>query len=258
MHLAAESVAEMRGGRVALGGDVVLEGLDLELRRGEFTVLLGANGSGKTTLVRALLGLIPLESGAVLLFGQPLRGFKDWARVGYVPQRFGATAGVPATVEEVVLSGRIARAGLLRPYSRADRRAAGEAIASVGLDGATRQRVSRLSGGQQQRVLMARALASDPELLLLDEPTSAADREHQQSLAATLARLKEEGCTILLVAHALGAMAPLVDRSVVLEQGHVSFDGPPRPEHADPEHVHHEPSRDDPSGRPERALRRPS
>jgi zinc transport system ATP-binding protein len=232
------AVAELRDIDVALGQQEVLKGISLTFTEGEFVALLGSNGSGKTTLVRALLGLLNLTSGEVRLFGTPLNRFKEWRRIGYVPQRFGATSGVPATVEEVVLTGRISVARRMRGFSSADKEAALRSLDSMGLTDVRKRRVSHLSGGQQQRVLIARALVNEPDFLLLDEPVSSVDLENQEMFAQTLERLSESKASVLLVAHALGAMEPLVHRTVVLDQGVVSYDGPPSPEHQD-EHAHH-------------------
>jgi zinc transport system ATP-binding protein len=235
------TVLELRRGRVELGGSTVLDDIDFRLGRGEFIALLGENGSGKTTLVRALLGLLPLSSGRVELFGEPLGSFRDWSRIGYVPQRFTAASGVPATVWEVVLSGRVSRAGLLRRHSRADRDEVERALDAVGLTELEGVSVATLSGGQQQRVLIARALATDPDLLVLDEPVSSVDVEHQESFARSLEVAGSLGRSVLLVAHALGVMAPLVSRVVVLASGRVVHDGP-MPLGAEEFHVHHRPA----------------
>ena len=144
---------------------------------------MGANGSGKSTLVRALTGLLPLTAGSLELFGTPFDEFADWRRVGFVPQRVGAGSGVPASVWEVVASGRLTHRRLLRPLSKADRRAIDEALAVVGLADRARDGVSQLSGGQQQRTLIARALAGEPELFFLDEPTAGVDLPNQLTLA---------------------------------------------------------------------------
>lgn len=173
-----------------------------------------------------------------MLFGVSLHDFHDWSRIGYVPQRFTAAAGVPATVEEVVTSGRIAHARWFRPFTADDKRAVAEAMQAAGVERLSRERVATLSGGQQQRVLIARALAGEPDLLVLDEPVSSVDLEYQESFAATLARLNESGKTVLLVAHSLGAMKPLVHRAVTLSGGTIAYDGPPAG-HLEEPHVHH-------------------
>ncbi|MFC4783576.1 metal ABC transporter ATP-binding protein [Nocardioides sp. MAHUQ-72] len=238
----------LRDGAVSIGGRPVVRGIDLDVDAGEFVALMGANGSGKSTLVRALTGLNPLTAGSLELFGTPLHDFGDWQRVGYVPQRASAASGVPASVWEVVASGRLTRRGLLRRLSRADREAIDHALVVVGLRDRARDGVSHLSGGQQQRVLIARALAGEPDLFFLDEPTAGVDLANQQALADALAHLKQRGATVVLVAHELGPMAPLVDRAVVMRDGRVVYDGLPLDDHAVPRtglepdlgtHVHH-------------------
>lgn len=228
---------------VAIAARPVLHGVDLTVGPGEFVALMGANGSGKSTLVRALVGLRELTSGRLELFGEPFADFDDWHRIGYVPQRAGAGSGVPASVWEVVASGRLTRRRLLRPQSRADRTAIRDALDVVGLADRARDGVSALSGGQQQRVLIARALAGEPDTFLLDEPTAGVDLANQRALADTLGQLKARGATVVLVAHELGPLAALVDRSVVLGDGRVLYDGPPLGDHAvcdtDPGHADH-------------------
>ncbi len=222
---------ELTGGAVAIGGRPVLRAIDLSVREGEFVALMGANGSGKSTLVRALTGLRPLLTGELRLFGTAFDDFGDWHRVGFVPQRQGATSGVPASVWEVVASGRLTRRRLLRPLSRADRTAIREAIEIVGLGDRTNDGVAQLSGGQQQRLLIARALAGEPELFFLDEPMAGVDLPNQLALAEALARLKHRNATIVLVAHELGVIAGLVDRAVAMRDGRIVYDGPPLADH---------------------------
>lgn len=225
------AAVSVTGGTVALGGRPVLRGIDLAVQPGEFVALMGANGSGKSTLVRALVGLRPLVAGEVRLFGTSLEEYDEWFRVGFVPQRATAAAGVPASVWEVVAAGRLTRRRLLRPLSRADRAAIEDALEVVGLAERRRDAVTNLSGGQQQRVLIARALAGEPELFFLDEPTAGVDLPNQHVLADTLDRLKERGATIVLVAHELGPLARLVDRAVVMRDGRVVYDGAPLRDH---------------------------
>jgi zinc transport system ATP-binding protein len=210
---------------IVLSGRPVIRRVDLHVRSGEFVTLLGANGSGKSTLVRGIVGLLPVASGSVELFGTPRSAFRDWRRVGYVPQRSTAQSGVPATVSEVVTTGRLARHRLLGWPSRADRKAVEEALEIVRLADRRRDSVAQLSGGQQQRVMIARALATDPDLLVLDEPTAGVDQASQAVLAEVFSDLGSRGTTILLVAHELGPLAPLVSRSVVLRDGRVVFEG---------------------------------
>lgn len=220
---------------VAIEGRPVVRGVDLEIRSGEFVALMGANGSGKSTLVRAMTGLRPLAQGSLRLFGTEIGRFHDWQRIGFVPQRAGAGSGVPASVWEVVAAGRLTHRRPFLPMTRKDRDLVAKAIEVVGLTEERRAAVSNLSGGQQQRVLIARALAGQPDLLFLDEPTAGVDIPNQQVLADTLGMLSRRGVTIVLVAHELGPLAPLIDRSVVLRDGRVVHDGVPLAE----AQVHH-------------------
>ncbi|MDF5754154.1 metal ABC transporter ATP-binding protein [Spongiactinospora sp. TRM90649] len=236
-----ETVFAMTGGQVSLDGRPVLRGVDVQVRAGEVVAVLGANGSGKSTLIRALLGLVPLSAGRTELYGVPPARFRAWHRVGYVPQRLSAGGGVPSTIREVVASGRIARQRRLRPTSIADRDAVDRALHAVGLADRAGDPVHALSGGQQQRVLIARALAGEPEVFVMDEPTAGVDADSQRNLAETLSRLIAEGRTVLLVAHELGPMESLVTRALVLKDGVIVHDGAPPAAvgtHALPGHDH--------------------
>jgi zinc transport system ATP-binding protein len=244
------TVLSVRDASVTFEGRPVLREVHLEVAEGEIVALLGANGSGKSTLVRAAVGLVPLDEGQVELFGTPLAKFRAWRRVGYVPQHSRAVAGVPATVQEVVMSGRLSRrpfAGLAR---MADHDAVTAAVARVGLVDRLRSPLAELSGGQQQRALIARALAGDADLLVMDEPTSGVDHESQESLAGLIGGLVNEGASVLLVAHELGPMRMLVDRVVTLGDGRVTYEGHAAGvTHEEHEQVHHH--ADPPDPRPE-------
>jgi len=204
--------------------------------------LLGPNGSGKSTIIRGLLGLAALQRGSIELFGVERRMFEAWHRVGYVPQRQSVAGGIPSTVREVVSSGLLTRVRPFRWAGAADREAVVRAIESVGLGDHVRAPMATLSGGQQRRVLIARAMASSPDLLVLDEPTAGVDRRNQVALAASLADLAGQGTTIVLITHELGPAELLVTRTVVLRAGKVVHDGPAGDapdEHDDDWHHHH-------------------
>jgi zinc transport system ATP-binding protein len=220
-------VVAITDGAVELGGRPILRGIDIEVHAGEVLAVLGANGSGKSTLIRTMMGLVPTARGEVRLFGTPLPRFRQWHRVGFVPQRVTAASGVPASVREVVSSGRLSRRRPFAPRRREDREAVDAAIVAVGLADKARDGVSTLSGGQQQRVLIARALAGVPDLLVLDEPTAGVDVQSQETFARALAGLADRGATIVLVAHELGPLADLVERALVMRDGRVAYDGPP-------------------------------
>lgn len=216
----------IRGAVVNLGGRPVLQQVDLDVAEGEFVALLGTNGSGKSTLVRAAIGLVPMAAGTVELFGKPLAKFSAWERLGYVPQRSTATSGVPSTVHEVVMSGRLAHRRIFSRRSAADLEAVCEAVERVGLIDRLRDSVNDLSGGQQQRVHIARALATRADLLVMDEPTAGVDHDNQETLAELLGSLVDSGTAVLLVAHELGPLESLIDRAVVLRNGQVDYCGP--------------------------------
>ena len=233
---------------VTLGGHQILQGVDLRVERGEVVALLGANGSGKSTLVRALLGIVPRTAGEVQLLGGSLGNGVPWERVGYVPQRLPVGGGVPATALEVVMSGLV-HGRTLRPPRDARKRAQA-ALDQVGMARHARRSVLQMSGGQQQRVLIARALVREPDLLVLDEPTSGIDLPTQETFVATVRALHEAGGTVLVILHELGSFAGLIDRAVALRHGRVVYDGPPpqpRGEHAGPEHEHTHPHADPPT-----------
>lgn len=245
-------VITVEHGVVGYDGRPVLRDVSLTVTAGEVVAILGANGSGKSTLIRAVLGLVPISAGSVTLFDRPLRRFRQWARIGYVPQRLGAGGGVPATVREVVASGRLARRGVLRPPGRADRTAVDAALRAVGLADRAGDPVSTLSGGQQQRTLIARALAGEPELLVLDEPTAGVDAASQEAFAGALRDFVARGGTVLLVAHELGPLRPVISRAVVVHEGRIAHDGAvpdPAGHHAEPDHDHvHPHCYDEPAG----------
>jgi ABC-type Mn2+/Zn2+ transport system ATPase subunit len=223
----AAPVLSARGIWFAYQGEPVLEDVGLDLAPGEFVALVGPNGSGKSTLVRVLVGLLAPRSGTVRLFGErPDRLRRRW-RIGYVPQRLRISPDVPVTVEEVVATGRLARQGWWRRARPADRDAVDHALESTALADLRRRPLIELSGGQQQRVLIAKALASEPDLLILDEPVAGVDAAAQRQFRDSLVHLVEDhGAAVLLISHELGAVADDLDRVVVLKR-RVVFDGPP-------------------------------
>jgi zinc transport system ATP-binding protein len=241
MSTSKDSVVQVSDVAVALGGRPIVRDIDLSVHAGEVVALLGANGSGKSTLVKAMVGLHPLSAGEIRLFDEPLSGFRQWQRLGYVPQRSPIAQGVPSRVAEVVAAGRLSRRRPFVPSGRSDRAAIQRALEAVGLAERAQHPVSTLSGGQQQRVLIARTLAGEPELLVLDEPNAGVDLASQQAIAETLASLAREGATIVVVLHELGHLADVIQRSVVLREGRVVYDGPPHasPTERDPHYEHH-------------------
>jgi zinc transport system ATP-binding protein len=220
-------LAQARGLRFAYGREPVLEGVDLRVLPGEFVALVGPNGSGKTTLLKLLLGVLEPDAGEVELFGgEPGRG-QARGRLGYVPQQVAIASELPATVREIVASGRLAQGRWWRRPTRADRDAVVHAIDSVDLADMASTPLNELSGGQRQRTFIARAFATEPDLVILDEPIAGVDAASQRRFRDALVHLiAEHGAGVLLVSHELSAVADDLDRVVVLRRG-VVFDGPP-------------------------------
>ncbi|AGB16125.1 ATPase component of Mn/Zn ABC-type transporter [Halovivax ruber XH-70] len=188
----------------------------LSVGAGEFLGLIGPNGSGKTTLLHLLLGLLEPDSGRVELFGQPVSSFDQGERIGYVSQ--GATdraETMPVTVREVVRMGRFAHAGHSR-LAEEDRDAVDAALATVDIENLAERRIGSLSGGQRQRAYIARALASEADLLALDEPTVGVDAESRDAFYQLLASLNDRGITIVLIEHDIGVVTDRVDHIACL------------------------------------------
>lgn len=240
----SDAIVSLRSVCVDFDGRCVVEKVDLEIAAGEFVALLGANGSGKSTLVRAMLGLQPIDHGHVRLFGHAVEQFNDWGRVAMVPQSLPVASSVPISVWEMVLAGLASPRRRLRRLTASQRDAIESALQTVGLLDKRKARVDTLSGGQQRRVLIARALAQQPDLLVLDEPGAGLDAENLEILKQTLAELHRRGITILAITHDLHELGPLVSRAIVLGEGRdtsLRYDGPP-PVPADfDEHAHHHP-----------------
>jgi zinc transport system ATP-binding protein len=245
MRIILMSMVALRGASIGYERTPVVHGVDLTIDAGEVVALLGPNGSGKSTLVRGLLGLARVLGGEVELFGQPVDRLRERWRVGYVPQRHATASGLPTTVQEVVSCGRLPR---LKPWQRfgpTDRERVAAAIDTVGLAGRERSSMLELSGGQQRRVLIARALASEAELLILDEPTAGVDAASQEALAETIEGLVDGGATIVYITHEPGPVAHLCSRAIELRDGRIAYDGPigDAPVHG-ADHHHHEERRD--------------
>lgn len=225
MRLAAREVTAgyPRGERPAL------DRVSCAVESGEFVVVAGPNGSGKTTLFRALLGLQAATTGVVELEGRAIDGWTrpDLARrIGALPQR--EEPAFPLRVREAVALGRWARLGPIGRPGAADEAAVTRAIAATALEEFAARSTDTLSGGEWQRVRVARALAAEPELLLLDEPGTALDLAHEMSLYELLARLVDDGLGVLAITHHLNAALRYADRVVLLDRGRVAADGPPR------------------------------
>ncbi|MGW6746149.1 anchored repeat-type ABC transporter ATP-binding subunit [Streptomyces sp. NPDC055025] len=209
---------------VSLGGRPAVQDARLALHRGDLLGLLGPNGAGKTTLLRAVLGLVPLSGGDALIDGLPPSRARHL--VGYVPQRHEFAWDFPVDIAGAVLSGRTRSIGWLRRPGPADRTAVDAALELVGLADMRRRPIGELSGGQRQRVLVARALAVDPQLLLLDEPFTGLDAPTQELLNGLFGRLAADGKGLLMTTHDLAAAARTCTRVALLNRTIVAEGGP--------------------------------
>ena len=202
------------------GGQTILKEASLKVLQGEYCAVIGPNGGGKTTLVRLLLGLEKPTSGTIRLFGEPQRQFRRWEQIGYVPQQAVQTDRLfPGTVEEVVSMGRISKLGWSKRWRAEDRRIIEHAMEQMEVKPLRRKLVGELSGGQRQRVMIARALASEPKVLILDEPNTGVDQPSQRRFYRLLRQLNREArMTILFVTHDIGVIADDIARIFTVNQ----------------------------------------
>lgn len=193
-------------------GRPVLENIEFVIKKGSFTGLVGPNGSGKSTLIKLILGLLKKDRGNIYLFSTPLHQFKQWSKIGYVSQKANSfNSGFPATVFEVVAMGLYGKLGMFRFLRKKEKEKIDEALDTVGMLPFKKRPIGELSGGQQQRVFIARALVSEPEFLILDEPTVGVDAKSVQKFYQLLRNLnKEKDITLLLVTHDIGVMTRYV------------------------------------------------
>lgn len=199
----------------------VLYGVDLAIPKGQLVGIVGPNGAGKSTLIKAVMGLLPLRSGWVEVFGQPFG--KTKTQVGYVPQRESVDWDFPVNVMDVVMMGRYGKLGLFRRPKKEDREVARDCLDKVKMLPFANRQISNLSGGQQQRVFLARALAQESDLYLMDEPFAGVDAATESAIIELLKELKNRGKTILVVHHDLTTAREYFDSLVLLNMRVVAF-----------------------------------
>lgn len=228
MGRAMTAVLELRGVALSFGGNPILRRIDLGLGEGEVLGLLGRNGSGKTTLIRVVTRVLRPDAGEVLLNGQPLEAYsrRELAlAIGVVPQE--TTVPFAFRALEVVLMGRAPHLGLLGFETSQDLACAAQAMERVGIAHLAERPVTRLSGGERQLVVLARALAQDSPILLLDEPTAFLDLRHRLEVLSLVRELARAGRSALVVSHDLGLAARFCDRLALLGDGEILAQGPP-------------------------------
>lgn len=219
------TVIELSDINFSYNGEPILKGISFAIEKGEYAGVIGPNGGGKTTLLRIILGLLLPNTGSLKLFGNDIAAFRDWSKIGYLPQRAAHIDGrFPITTYEVVSQGRVAKAGLFRKLSAADYAAIDEALEISDVAHLKNRLISDLSGGERQRVFIARALAAKPEVLILDEPAAGVDVGSQTKFYRFLQELNtKHGITIVFVSHDLDIIANeasqliCINRSLVCE-----------------------------------------
>ncbi len=200
-----KNIIEAKNIYFSFGEEVILNDINIEIHRGDYLGIIGPNGSGKTTLLKILLGLLSPSQGEVKLFGQDIKKFKDWPKIGYVSQKATQIdASFPMTVDGVVSMGRYSKKGLFRFLDYKAKEKVEQALREVEMENYKDRLIGNLSGGQQQRVFLARALAGEPEVIVLDEPTSGVDVKAQEQFYKLLKKLNQEKhLTLVLVSHDL-------------------------------------------------------
>ena len=202
----------------------VIDNMNLQILQRDFVGLIGVNGSGKTTLLRMIVGLLKPNQGEVRLFGQAISKFKDWERIGYVPQRNAFNPLFPATVGEVVLSGLYGKKKMHRFMSKNDHQKCDDALHALGIENLKNNLIGRLSGGQQQRVFLARALVNSPDLLILDEPTVGIDAKTQEDFFHMIRHMHQHhDITFLMVSHDLDMMTSYLGPEPEQTNGLINF-----------------------------------
>lgn len=202
----------------------VIKDLDFAVKERDFVGIVGSNGAGKTTLLRMIVGLLPAAQGSIELFGQPIRKFRDWERIGYVPQKNAFNPLFPATVREVIMSGLYNRKNMFRRISRQQQQKCDDALEVMRIQDIADKRIGQLSGGQQQRVFLARALINRPDLLILDEPTIGIDAETQASFFELITHMHaHHNMTFLMVTHDMDMVKDYLGAEPVQQNGKIQF-----------------------------------
>ena len=213
-------IFDVRNLSLNIGNHTILKKITLQIFKGEYVAIIGPNGGGKTTFVRTLLGLQKPTVGEVFIYGKPLEAFKEWEKIGYVPQRATLVdKNFPATAHDIVKMGRLPKKGFFAFYTDEDKRKTEEAMKKMNVWHLKERLVGELSGGQRQRVMIARALASDPSILILDEPNTGVDVASQKVFYDLLRELhRNDGITVLFITHDIGVIADDITKLITINQ----------------------------------------
>ncbi len=202
------TIIELNNVSFSYTNEDVIKDVSLQIHKGDYVGIIGPNGGGKSTLLKLMLGVIEPSRGTVKLFGQDIKSFKEWSKIGYVPQKTYFDINFPITVEEVVAMGRYGKRGLFHFSTKEDAEKVNKALEQVEMQQFSKRQIGDLSGGQQQRVFIARALVVEPEVIFLDEPTVGVDVKTQQQFYKLLRKLNGElDLTLVLVSHELDVIA---------------------------------------------------
>jgi ABC-type Mn2+/Zn2+ transport system ATPase subunit len=225
-HVPPENSANLVFENVTAGYNQIpaLQGITLEIPQGLHVAVVGPNGAGKTTLFKTLVNLLPVWSGRILIHGKTYGQHHDC--IAYIPQRGEVDWRFPVTVEDVVMMGRYAKTGMFQRPQAEDKRVVWDCIVRLGIRDIAGSRINTLSGGQQQRVFLARALAQEPHILLMDEPFTGIDFKTQEATLQIIDSLQTDGVTVLVATHDLNLAAEHFDRVILLNHELIAYDSP--------------------------------
>jgi zinc transport system ATP-binding protein len=214
-----DKILELKKVNFSFNKNEVLKDISFNLYKGDFLGLIGPNGSGKTTLIKLILNVYNLKSGKIKLLGKDINKFNHWDKIGYVQQKASnIEQEFPANVYEIVSMGLLSKKKFPKIIYKNDSKKIIEALKSVNMDQLIHKRINELSGGQQQRIMIARALISNPEILILDEPTTGIDPEMQNNFYEILGKLNKKGITIILISHDIGTITKHVNKIAYLNK----------------------------------------
>ena len=218
-------IIETKNLSVSYGQTEALTNVSFTVEKGDFVGLAGPNGAGKTTLIKTILGLLPISKGKIELFGKTKEKFNDWGKIGYLPQKLSTiNALFPATVDEVVTLGLLSQKKFPRRITANDQKRTSETLRELGIFDLKKRMLSELSGGQQQKVLLARALVSNPEILIFDEPSTALDPESRESFFQLIQKLnKKNGTAVILITHDTGYIGQYANKLLYIDKSLVYF-----------------------------------